>query len=142
MPIGTKRTELSDVQCGKFERLVQKTWEVMLVRKKAYILYRWYQLPKEQRRFYLELGNSDEIPPFTIPDSVLAETETKPVTEFRLVVSVEPVTRQAHTRFEGLVERRHAQDDAIAIADRYFEDMEIAEGGGLDLLNGDEVEDI
>jgi len=40
MPIGTKRTELSDVQGGKFERLVQKTWEVMLVCKKAYILYR------------------------------------------------------------------------------------------------------
>jgi len=40
MPIGTKNTELSDLQCGKFERLVQKTWEVMLVRKKAYILYR------------------------------------------------------------------------------------------------------
>jgi len=42
MPIGTKRTKLSDVQCGKFERLVQKTWEVILVHEKAYILYRWY----------------------------------------------------------------------------------------------------
>jgi len=118
MPIGSKRTELSDVQCGKFEHLVQKTWKVMLVRKKAYILYRWYELPKEQQRFYLELGDSHEIPPFTIPDSDLAETGTKPVNKFSLVVSVEPVTRQAHARFEGLVERTHAQDDAIAIADR------------------------
>jgi len=142
MPIGTRRTELSDVQCGKFERLVQKTWEVMLVRKKDYILYRWYELPNEQQRFYLELGDSDEIPPFTIPDSDLAETGTKPMNEFSLVVSVEPVTRQAHARFEGLVEWTHAQDNAIAIADRYFDDMEIAEGGVLDLLRGDEVEDI
>jgi len=31
----------------------------MLVRKKAYILYRWYELSKEQQRFYLELGDSD-----------------------------------------------------------------------------------
>jgi len=59
MPIGTKITELSDMQCGKFERLVQKTWEVILVRKKAYILYRWYELSKEQQRFYLELGESE-----------------------------------------------------------------------------------
>jgi len=112
------------------------------VRKKAYILYRWYELSKEQQRFYLELGDSDEIPLFTIPDSDLAKTGTKSVNEFSLVVSVEPVTRQAHARFEGTVERTHAQDDAIAIADRYFEDMEIAKGGGLDLLSGDEVEDI
>ena len=62
--------------------------------------------------------------------------------EFSLVVSMEPVTRQAHARFEGPVEWTHAQDDTIAIADRYLEDMEIAKGGGLDLLIGDEVEDI
>jgi len=142
MLIGTKRTELRDVQCGNFERLVQKTWEVMLVRKKVYILYRWYELSKEQQRFYLELGDRDEIPPFTIPDSDLAETGTKPVNECSLVVSVKPVMRQAHVRFEGQVERTHAQDDTIAIAARYFEDMEIPEGGGLDLLSGDEVEDI
>jgi len=142
MPIRTKRTELNDVQCGKFERLVQKTWEVMLVRKKAYILYCWYELSKEQQTFYLELGDSDEIPPFTLPDSDLAETGTKPVNEFSLVVSVEPGTRQVHAQFEGPVERTHAPDDAIAIAERYFQDMEIAEGGGLDLLSTDEVEDI
>jgi len=64
------------------------------------------------------------------------------VNEFSLVVSMEPVTHQANARFEGPVERIHAQDDAIAIADRYFEDMEIAKGGGLDLLSGDKVEDI
>jgi len=64
------------------------------------------------------------------------------VNDFSLVVSVEPVTCQAHARFEGPVERTHAHGDAHAIADRYFEDMEIAEGGGLDLLSGDEVEDI
>ena len=62
--------------------------------------------------------------------------------EFSLVVSVEPVTHQAQAQFEGPVERTHVQVDAIAIADRYFEDMEIAEGGGQDLLSGDEVEDI
>jgi len=142
MPIGSKRTELNDVQCGKFERLVQITWEVMLVRKKAYILYPWYELSKEQQRFYLELGDSNKIPPFTIPDSDLAETGIKPMNEFSLVVRMEAVTHQAHVRFEGPVERTHAQDNAMAIAVRYFEDMEIAEGGGLDLLSGDEVEDI
>jgi len=114
----------------------------MLVRKKAYILHCWYELSKEQQRFYLELGDTNEIPPFTIPDNDLAETGTKPVNEFSLVVSEEPVTHQAHAWFEGPVERTHAQDHAIAIADRYFEDMEIAKGGWLDLLSGDEVEDI
>jgi len=99
MPLGTKRTNLSDVQCEKFERLVQKTWEVMLVCKTAYILNRWYELLKEQQRFYLELGDSYEIPPFTIPDRDLAETGTKPVNEFSLVVSLEPVTRQTHARY-------------------------------------------
>ena len=64
------------------------------------------------------------------------------MTEFSFLVNMKAVTRQAHLRFEGPVEWTHAQDDAIAIADRYFADMEIAEGGGLDLLNGDEVEDI
>ena len=59
MPIGTERTELRDGQCVQFKRLIQKTWEVMLVRMKAYILYRWYKLSKEQQRFYLELGDSD-----------------------------------------------------------------------------------
>jgi len=142
MPIGTKMTEVSDVQCGKFQRLVQKTWEVMLVCNKAYILYHWFELSKEQPRFYLELGDRDGIPPFTIPNSDWPETGTKPVNEFSLVVSVEPVTPKAHARFEGPVERTHAQDDVIAIADHYFEDMEIPKGGGLDLLSGDEVEDI
>jgi len=93
--------------------------------QKAYILNRWYELSKEQQRFYLELGDSYEIPPFTIPDSDLTETGTKPVNEFSLVVRVEPVTRQVHARFEGPVQRTHAQDNAIAISDRYFEDMEM-----------------
>jgi len=74
------------------------------VRKKAYILYCWYEVSKEQHRFYLELGDSDEIPPFTIPDRDLVETGTKPVNEFSLVASVEPVTRQAYAQFEGPVE--------------------------------------
>jgi len=76
----------------------------MLVRKKAYILYRWYELSKDQQRFYLELGDSDEIPPFTIPDSDMAETGRKPVNEFSLVDSVERVTHQAHALFEVPVE--------------------------------------
>jgi len=142
MPIAIKMTELSDVQYGKFEQLVQKTWEVILVHKKAYILYRWYELSKEQQRFCLELGDSDEIPPFTIPDSDLTETGTQLVNEFSLVVSVGPVMRRAHARFEGPVKRTHAQDDAIAIADRYLENTEAVEGRALDLLSGHEVEDI
>jgi len=55
---------------------------------------------------------------------------------------MEPVTRQAHARFEDPGERAHAYEDAIAIADPYFEDMKMAEGGGLDLLSGDKVDDI
>jgi len=70
MPIGTKRNQLTDVQRGKFEGLVQTTWDVMLVRKKAYILYRWYELSKEQQRFYLELGEGDDIRPYTIPEKL------------------------------------------------------------------------
>jgi len=38
-PIGTAMKQLTDVPCGKFDCLVQKTWEVLFIRKKAYILW-------------------------------------------------------------------------------------------------------
>ncbi|RPB18283.1 hypothetical protein L211DRAFT_854274 [Terfezia boudieri ATCC MYA-4762] len=114
----------------------------MLVQKKAYILHRWYGLSQAQQRFYLELGKGDNIPIYTIPEGDLEETATKPVNEFSVVVSVEPISRQAYSaRFEAPVDQPHAQDDAIAIADRIIQEMEIAEGGAEDCLS-DALEDI
>src|SRR5437588_612874 len=87
-PIGTTRKQLTDVQGGKFERLVQKTWEVMFVRKKAYILYQWYNLSNAQRRFYLDLEEDEDLPDFQIPDEDLEETGLKAVQEFAVVINV------------------------------------------------------
>ncbi|RPB17962.1 hypothetical protein L211DRAFT_854623 [Terfezia boudieri ATCC MYA-4762] len=140
-PIGTKRNELSDVQRSKFKRLVQKTWKVMLVQKKAYILHRWYGLSQAQQRFYLELGEGDNIPVYTIPEGDLEETVTKPVNQFSVIVSVEPISCQAYARFEAPVDQPHAQDDAIAIANCIIQEMEIAEGGAEDCLSN-ALEDI
>ncbi|RPB20184.1 hypothetical protein L211DRAFT_852588 [Terfezia boudieri ATCC MYA-4762] len=106
-----------------------------------YILYRWYGLSQVQQRFYLELGEGDNIPVYTIPEGDLEEMVTKPVNEFSVVVSVEPISRQAYARFEAPVDQPHAQDDAIAIADRIIQEMEIAEGGAEDCLS-DALEDI
>ncbi|RPB18230.1 hypothetical protein L211DRAFT_854326 [Terfezia boudieri ATCC MYA-4762] len=66
---------------------------------------------------------------------------TKPVNEFSVIVSVEPISRQAYARFEAPVDQPHVQDDAIAIADRIIQEMEIAEGGAEDCLS-DALEDI
>ena len=60
-PIGTARKQLTDVQCGKFDHLVQKTWWVIFIHKKAYILWQWYKLPSKQKRFYLELKGDDDV---------------------------------------------------------------------------------
>ncbi|KAF8435238.1 hypothetical protein BGX38DRAFT_1275145 [Terfezia claveryi] len=53
--IGTRRNQLNDIELGNFERVVQRTWDLMFIRKRAYILYQWYQLSDDQKRLYLEL---------------------------------------------------------------------------------------
>ncbi|RPB18229.1 hypothetical protein L211DRAFT_854325 [Terfezia boudieri ATCC MYA-4762] len=128
-----------DWKCQKVNRTLKAG--VAEIRKKAYILHRWYGLSQVQQRFYLELGEGDNIPVYTIPEGDLEETATKPVNEFSVVVSVEPISRQAYVRFEAPVDQPHAQDDAIAIADRIIQEMEIAEGGAEDCLS-DALEDI
>jgi hypothetical protein len=146
MPIGTQRNQLTDVQRGKFERLVHKTWEVMFIRKKAYILYKWYELTDEQKRFYLELGEDEELPDFRIPDGDLEEVGLRPVQEFAVVISVEPINRQAYARFEGPVERDtgpNAQDNALAIASRLLTQYEeVFDGGADDCLSDENVTDV
>ncbi|KAF8434397.1 hypothetical protein BGX38DRAFT_1275589 [Terfezia claveryi] len=53
--IGTRRNQLNDIELGNFERVVQRTWDLMFIRKRPYILYQWYQLSDDQKRLYLEL---------------------------------------------------------------------------------------
>ncbi|RPB18858.1 hypothetical protein L211DRAFT_853738 [Terfezia boudieri ATCC MYA-4762] len=65
--IGTRKNQLTDMESGKFEELVQRICEVMFVRKKAYILCKWYELSDEQKRFYLDLEEQEELPDFQIP---------------------------------------------------------------------------
>ncbi|KAF8414739.1 hypothetical protein EV426DRAFT_579153 [Tirmania nivea] len=62
---------------GKFERFVQRTWEVIYIHKKAYILYQWYKLSDEQQRYYLELEEQEELPAFQIPKEDLEEIGIK-----------------------------------------------------------------
>ncbi|RPB19389.1 hypothetical protein L211DRAFT_853204 [Terfezia boudieri ATCC MYA-4762] len=128
-----------DWKCQKVNRTLKAG--VAEIRKKAYILHRWYGLSQVQQRFYLELGEGDNIPVYTIPEGDLEETAIKPVNEFSVVVSVEPISRQAYVRFEAPVDQPHAQDDAIAIADRIIQEMEIAERGVEDYLSNT-LEDI
>ena len=108
----------------------------MLVRKKAYILYRSYKLSDTQKWFYLELPESDSLPACTIPESDLPQTGIQPVHDFSVVISVEPINRQAYVRFEGPVERDNGpngQDPALGIANRLYRDEEaVAKGGGED----------
>lgn len=95
-PIGTPRNQLTDVECGKFERLVQRTWEVMFIRKKAYILYQWYKLSDQQKRFYLELGEDEELPDLQMPNGDLEETGIRRSQQFSVVIIVEPINREAY----------------------------------------------
>ncbi|RPB18097.1 hypothetical protein L211DRAFT_854476 [Terfezia boudieri ATCC MYA-4762] len=43
----------------------------MFVYKKAHILYKWYELSDEQKRFYLDLEEQEELPDFQIPKAEL-----------------------------------------------------------------------
>ena len=103
-PIGTTRKQLTDVQGGKFERLVQKTCEVIFVCKKAYILYQWYNLSNAQRQFYLDLEEEEDLPDFQIPDEDLEETGLKAVQEFAVVIKITPIDREGYARFDDLIE--------------------------------------
>jgi len=121
-PIGTARKQLTDVQCGKFDRLVQKTWEVMFIRKKAYILWQWYKLSSEQKRFYLELKGDDDVPDFEIPDEDLRAIRSKADPAFAMIIVMRPIDRTSYVRFDDLTEGipvvLGGQNDALAIADR------------------------
>jgi hypothetical protein len=145
-PIGTPRNQLSDAERGKFDRLVQRTWEIMLIRKKAYILYEWYKLTSQRKRFYLEIDDKDELPAFHIPAGDLEETGIQPVQSFAVVISVEPINRQAYARFEGPIENETgptAQDQAIAMAWRLLADHEeLVEGGADECLSDEYATDI
>jgi len=120
--IGTVRKQLTDVQCGKFDHLVQKTWEVMFIRKKAYILWQWYKFSSEQKRFYLELKGDDDVPDFQIPDDDLKEIRGKPDPAFAVIIVMRLIDRTSYARFHDLTEGipvvLGGQNDALAIASR------------------------
>jgi len=101
---------------------VQKTWEVMFIRKKAYILWQWYKLSSEQKRFYLELKGDDDVLNFQIPDDDLKEIRSKPDPAFLVIIVMRPIDRTSYARFDDLTEGipvvLGGQNDALAIANR------------------------
>ncbi|RPB17943.1 hypothetical protein L211DRAFT_854637 [Terfezia boudieri ATCC MYA-4762] len=101
----------------------------MFVRKKAYILYKWYELSDEQKRFYLDLEEQEELPDFQIPKAELEvtqdnQTTVQPVPQFTVVISVVPINRQAYGRYDEPTERGLT---------------ELAEGGADDCLSNEDV---
>jgi len=121
-PIGTARKQLTDIQCGKFDRLVQNIWEVMFIRKKVYILWQWYKLSSEQKTFSLELKGDDDVPDFQIPNDDLKEIRSKPDPAFPVIILMRSIYRASYAWFDDLTEGipvvLGGQNDALAIADR------------------------
>ncbi|RPB19281.1 hypothetical protein L211DRAFT_853353 [Terfezia boudieri ATCC MYA-4762] len=144
--IGTRRNQLTDVESGRFEELMQRNCKVMFVRKKAYILYKWYELSDEQKRFYLDLEEQEELPDFQIPKAELEVTQdnqtmVQPVPQFAVVISVVPINRQAYGRYDEPTERGLiVQDGALAIPRQSLtEQEELAEGDADDCLSNEDV---
>ncbi|KAF8417378.1 hypothetical protein EV426DRAFT_706051 [Tirmania nivea] len=137
--ISTRTNQLTNMERRKFERLVQRTWEVMYIRKKAYILYQWYELSDEQQRYYLELEEQEELPAFQIPKGDLEEIGIKSVQHFAMVISVVPINRQAYARFEGPTEHDTRQDGVLAIVSQMMtKEEELADGGTDDYLSDED----
>ena len=94
----------------------------MFIRKKAYILWQWYKLSIEQKRFYLELKGDDDIPNFQIPDDDLKEIRSKPNPAFAVIIVMRPIDRTSYARFDDLTEGipvvLGGQNEALAIANR------------------------
>ncbi|KAF8433294.1 hypothetical protein BGX38DRAFT_1276149 [Terfezia claveryi] len=72
----------------------------MFICKRAYILYQWYQLSDDQKRFYLELEEQQELPNFQIPNGELEAIGVKPVQQFAVVINLVPINRRAYARFQ------------------------------------------
>ncbi|RPB18087.1 hypothetical protein L211DRAFT_854483 [Terfezia boudieri ATCC MYA-4762] len=135
-----------DVESGKFEELVPRNCEVIFVRKKAYILYKWYELSDEQKRFYLDLEEQEELPDFQIPKAELEvtqdnQTTVQPVPQFAVVISVVPINHQAYGRNDEPTERGlTVQDGALVIPCQSLTEQEkLAEGGADDCLSDEDV---
>ncbi|RPB18363.1 hypothetical protein L211DRAFT_854192 [Terfezia boudieri ATCC MYA-4762] len=134
------------MESGKFEELVQRNCKVMFVRKKAYILYKWYELSDEQKRVYLDLEEQEELPDFQILKVELGvtqdnQTTVQPVPQFAVVISVVPINRQAYGRYDKPTERGlTVQDGALAIpCQSLTEQEELAEGGANDCLSDEDI---
>ena len=132
--IGTARKQLTDLPCGKFDRLVQRSWEVMFIHKKAYILWQLCQLLSKQKRCYLELKGDDDVPNFQIPDNDLKEIGSKPDVAFVVIIVMRPIDHTSYARFDNLTEGipvvLGAQNDALAIANRITPETITAEASG------------
>jgi len=86
------------------------------------MLWQWYKLSSEQKRFYLELKGDDDVPDFQIPDDDLKEIRSKPDPAFAVVIVMRPIDRISYARFDDLTEGipvvLGGQNDALAIANR------------------------
>ncbi|RPB20979.1 hypothetical protein L211DRAFT_851864 [Terfezia boudieri ATCC MYA-4762] len=104
----------------------------MFVCKKAYILYKWYELLDEQKRFYLDLEEQEELPDFQIPKAEL---------EFIVVISIMPINRQVYGRYDEPIEYGlTVQDRALAIPHQSLtEQEELAEGGTDNCLSNEDI---
>jgi len=59
----------------------------------AYILWQWYNLSSEQKRFYLELKKDDDVPDFQIHNRNLKEIRRKPDPVFAVLIVMRPIDR-------------------------------------------------
>ncbi|RPB17953.1 hypothetical protein L211DRAFT_854629, partial [Terfezia boudieri ATCC MYA-4762] len=144
--ISTRRNQFMDVESRKFKELVQKNCEVMFLCKKAYILNKWYELSDEQKRFYLDWEDQEELPDFEIPKVELEvtqdnQTTVQPILQFTVVISIVSINRQAYGRYNVLTERRlTVQDRALAIPHQSLtEQEESGEGGADNCLSNEDI---
>ncbi|RPB24908.1 hypothetical protein L211DRAFT_848283 [Terfezia boudieri ATCC MYA-4762] len=103
-------------------------------------------LSDEQKRFYLDLEEQEELPDFQIPKAELEviqdnQTMVQPVPQFTVVISVVPIDRQAYGRYDKPTEHGlTVQDGALAIPHQSLtEQEELAEGGADDCLSNKDV---
>jgi len=106
----------------------------MFICKNAYILWQWYKLSSEQKRFYLELKGDDDVPSFQIPNDDLKEIRSKPDSAFAVIIVMRPIDRTSYALFDDLTEGipvvLGGQNDALAIADRITLETLAAEAAG------------
>ncbi|KAF8435874.1 hypothetical protein BGX38DRAFT_1274832 [Terfezia claveryi] len=117
----------------------------MFIRKRAYILYQWYQLSDDQKRLYLELEEQQELPDFQIPNGELEAIGVKPVQQFTptpLVTTPDPgATRNTGANITSDTGANKTSDKGPNVPEGQMLTIqeELAEGGADDCLSDEDI---